>query len=107
MNLFKNMLKWSIYILLLNITNVHAAIVSASCSFDNCSAQVNISSFQVTCAEKEVYRGSYELTTDLQTTRVQAENLEGPQIIVITKSLATLSSKMNATLVMAGKSITG
>lgn len=84
-----------------------AAELGAQCSFGNCSALIKQASFQVSCDKKVVYDGEYELATDFETTRIQAEDNSGPQIIIKGVGNPTVGAKTNSTLVIGDKSVAG
>ncbi len=85
--------------------SIAAAVISASCTFGACTAQITPASLQVICSEKPVYSGAYVLTTDFKSTAIQADAAGGPTITV--QGAPASGTQISSTLSVAGQSIPG
>ncbi len=83
-----------------------AASQNASCAFGSCAAQIaGAATLTVSCDGKTVYSGAYDLTTDFQTTQIQATGTGGPAITI--QGMPEAGKQAASTLTVAGKTLQG
>ena len=103
----KRLMEYSALLAIFLATGADAASINVSCSFEECSAQISQLTLQVSCKEKSIYNGPYELSTDLQSVQIQSDSDTDTSIKITTQMSLGIQAKMNSTLMIADKAIAG